>query len=112
MPATVGQALQRLLVHLAAIRSFPPFLANAGALRAETVAGASRMGAVHFLAVLPLVATHAIALSIRAMPVSVTIRHFAFVVSQRTFLPLPARIALALPVYVLAYRIEQDEIIS
>lgn len=101
--ATVGQALQRFLVHLAAIRSFPPFLTNAGALRAETMTGASRMGAVHFLAILPFVATYAIALSIRAMPVSVTIRHFAFVVSERTFLALPARIALAFPVYVLAY---------
>lgn len=60
------------------------------------------MRAVHFLAILSFVATYAIALSIGAMAVSVTIRHFAFVVSQGTFLALPARVALALSVYVLA----------
>lgn len=102
--AAVGQTLQRLLVHLAAISSLPALLAYAGALRAETVAGTSRMGAVHLLAILPLVPTHAIALSIRAMPVPVAIRHFAFVVSEGTLLPLPPGIALAFPVYVLAYR--------
>lgn len=60
------------------------------------------MRAVHFLAIFPLVAAYAIALAVRAVSVPVAIRHFAFVVSQRAFLALPAGVALALSVYVLA----------
>lgn len=60
------------------------------------------MRTVHFLAILPFVAAYAIALAVRAVPVPVAIRHFAFVVSQGAFLALPAGVALALSVYVLA----------
>lgn len=60
------------------------------------------MRTVHFLAILPFVAAYAIALAVRAVSVPVAIRHFAFVVSQGAFLALPAGVALALSVYVLA----------
>ena len=60
------------------------------------------MRTVHFLAILPLVAAYAIALAVRAVAVPVAIRHFAFVVPQRALLALPAGVALALSVYVLA----------
>lgn len=99
--SAIWQALQRLLVHLAAVRSLPSLLADTGAFRAETMAGAGRMWTVHFLAVLPFVTAHAVALSIGAVAVAVAIGHLALVVSQGALLSFPTRVTLALSVYVL-----------
>lgn len=101
MTAAVRQALQCLLIHLTAVGSFPALFTNARALGAETVARASRMRTVDFLAVLPLVAAYTIALAVGAMTVAVAVGHFALIVSQGALLALPAGIALALAVYVL-----------
>lgn len=100
--AAVRQALQSLFVHLTAIGPFPALLADARALGAETVARAGRMRAVDLLAVLALVAAHTVALAVGAVAVAVAVGHLALVVSQGALLPLPAGIALALAVYVLA----------
>lgn len=100
--AAVRQALQRFLVHLTAVGTFPALFADARALGAETVAGASRMRTVDLLAVLALVAAHTVALAVGAVPVPVAIGHLALVVSQGALLALPAGITLALAVYVLA----------
>lgn len=40
---TIGQTLQRVLIHLAAVLSLPALLAQTGAVRAESMAGARRM---------------------------------------------------------------------
>lgn len=80
--AAIRQALQRFLVHLTAVGSFPTFFADARALGAETVARTSRMRTVDFLAVLALVTAHTVALAVGAVSVPVAIGHFAFVVSQ------------------------------
>lgn len=102
MTAAVRQALQRLLVHLTAVGSFPALFTDARALGAETVAGASRMRTVDLFAVFSLVAAYTVALAVGTMPVTVAVGHFALVVSQRALFALPAGIALALAVYVLA----------
>lgn len=102
MAAAVRQALQCLLVHLAAVGTFPTFFADARALGAETVTRARRMRAVDLLAVFSLVAAHTVALAVGAVPVTVAVGHLALVVSQGTLFALPAGIALALAVYVLA----------
>lgn len=44
---TVGQTLQRVLVHFVAVRSFPAFFAQARALHAHAVSAAVRVRAVH-----------------------------------------------------------------
>uniref|UniRef100_A0A2M3ZWS3 Putative secreted peptide n=1 Tax=Anopheles braziliensis TaxID=58242 RepID=A0A2M3ZWS3_9DIPT len=59
---------------------------------------ARRMGTIHFFTVFALVAAHTRALAADAVPVAIAIRYFAFVVPQRAFLALPARITLALAV--------------
>lgn len=100
MSAAVGETLQRLLVHLTAISPFPTLLTNAGALRAETVTRASWVRAVHLLAILPFVPSHAIALAVGAVTVPVAVRYLALVVSQGALLSFPPGIALALAVYV------------
>lgn len=100
--AAVRQALQRLLVHLATVGPLPALFADARALGAETVAGAGWMRTVDLLAVLPFVAAHAVALAVGAVAVAVAVGHLALVVPQRALLALPAGIALALAVYVLA----------
>lgn len=100
--AAVRQALQCLFVHLTAVGTLPTFFTDARALGAETVARASRMRTVNFLAVFSLVAAYTVALAVRAVPVAVAIGHLALVVSQGALLALPAGIALALAVYVLA----------
>lgn len=102
MTVAVRQALQCLFVHLTAVGSFPALFTDARALGAETVTRAIRMWTVHLLAIFPLVAAHTVALPVGAVAVAVAVGYFALVVSQRTFLPLPAGIALALSVYVLA----------
>lgn len=102
MPAAVRQALQCLFVHLTAVGSFPALFTDARALGAETVARASRMRTVHFLTIFSFVAAYTIAFAVGAVAVAVAVRHFALVVSQGTFFSLPAGIALALAVYVLA----------
>jgi len=100
--AAVRQALQCLFVHLTAVGTFPTFFTDARALGAETVTRASRMRTVDLLAVFSLVAAHTVAFAVGAVPMAVAVGHFAFVVSQRALLALPAGIALALAVYVLA----------
>lgn len=80
--AATRQALERLLIHLTAVSALPALLADAGALGTETMPRAGRVRAVHLLAELALVATYAVALSIRAVSVSIAIRHLALVVSQ------------------------------
>lgn len=54
------------------------------------------------LAVFALVAAHALAFAAHTVAVSVAVGHLALVVPQRAFLALPAGIALALAVDVLA----------
>ena len=100
--AAPWQALKRLLVHLTAVGALPSLLADTSALGAESVTGARGMGAVYLLAKLALVASDAVALAIGAVSVAIAIGHFALVVAQRALLALPAGIALALAVYVLA----------
>lgn len=102
MTAAVRQALQCLFIHLTAVGSFPALFTDARALGAKAVAGASRMRTVDLFAIFPLVAAYTVALAVSAMPVTVAVRHFALVVSQRALFALPAGIALALAVYVLA----------
>lgn len=87
---------------MTAVGTFPTLFTNARALGAETVAGASRMRTVNLLAILPLVAAYTVALAVRAVAVSVAVGHLALVVPQRALLALPAGIALALAIYVLA----------
>lgn len=81
MASAVRQALQCLLIHLAAVGSFPALFTDARALGAETVARASRMRTVDLLAVLPLVAAYTITLAVGAMPMAVAVGHLALVVS-------------------------------
>lgn len=102
MTAAVRQTLQCFLIHLTAVGSFPALFTDARALGAETVARASRMRTVDLLAILPLVATYTVALAVGAMAVAIAVGHFALVMSQGALLALPAGIALALAVYVLA----------
>lgn len=102
MTVAVRQALQCFLIHLTAVSSFPTLFTDARAFGAETVARASRMRTVDLFAVLPLVAAYTVALAVGAMPVTVAVGHFALVVSQGALFALPAGIALALAVYVLA----------
>lgn len=110
MAAAVRQTLQRLLVHLTAVGSLPTLFTDARALGAETVARASRMRTVDLPAILPLVTAYAVALAVRAVAVSVAVGHLALVVPQRALLALPAGIALALAVYVLACESGRREI--
>lgn len=44
----VGQALERVLVHGGTVRALPALFADAGAVGAEAVAGAGRVGTVHW----------------------------------------------------------------
>lgn len=47
MAGAIGQTLQRVLVHDAAVLTLPALLAQARAVRAEPVAGARRMRTVN-----------------------------------------------------------------
>lgn len=60
------------------------------------------MRTVYFLAVFSFVAAHTVALSVGAVAVAVAVGHLTLVVSQGALLSLPAGIALAFAVYVLA----------
>jgi hypothetical protein len=103
----VGQALQRVLIRLTTVRSFPAFLAHARAVQTDAVAVTRRMRTVDFLAEFPFVTAHAHTLTVRTLTVSVAIGYLAFVVSQTAILALPAGIALALAVHVVAALVTQ-----
>ena len=48
MSGAVGQTLECILVHGAAVETFPAFLADAGALSTEAVSGAVGMRAINW----------------------------------------------------------------
>lgn len=80
--AASWQALERLLVHLAAVGALPALLADAGAFRAESMPRTGRMWTVDLLAELAFVASDAAALAVGAVSVSIAVGNFALVVSQ------------------------------
>lgn len=100
--AAVWQALQCLLVHLTAIGSLPTLFTDARALGAKTVARASWMRTINFLAILPLVAAYTVAFAVGAVTMAVAVGHLTFIVSQGALFALPTGIALTLAVYILA----------
>lgn len=108
MGVAIGQTLKGLLVHLTTIGAFPALFANARALGAEAVTGTSRMRAIHFLAELALVPSHAVALAVGAVAVAVAVGDLALVVAQGTLFALPAWVAVALAVDVFAPLAAED----